>query len=104
MGLELRDLSKHFTVRTDRGRATVRAVENVNLDIPEGQTIALVGESGCGKTTIAKLVLMLERPTARRRQLRRQEPQRDVAAARSRTIAGRCRRCFRIPTPRSIRA
>jgi oligopeptide/dipeptide ABC transporter ATP-binding protein len=64
MGLELRDLSKHFTVRSDRGKATVRAVENVNLEIPEGQTIALVGESGCGKTTIAKLVLMLEHPTS----------------------------------------
>ena len=64
MGLELRDLSKHFSVRSDRGRATVRAVECVNLEIPEGQTVALVGESGCGKTTIAKLVLMLERPTA----------------------------------------
>lgn len=64
MGLELRELSKHFTVRSDRGKATVRAVENVNLEIPEGQTVALVGESGCGKTTIAKLVLMLEQPTA----------------------------------------
>ena len=38
MGLELRDLSKHFTVKTDRGRATVRGVEKVNLEIPEGQT------------------------------------------------------------------
>jgi oligopeptide/dipeptide ABC transporter ATP-binding protein len=64
MGLELRDLSKHFTVKSDRGRATVRAVEKVNLDIPEGQTVALVGESGCGKTTIAKLVLKLEQPTS----------------------------------------
>ena len=41
----------------------MRAVEKVNLDIPEGQTLALVGEFGCGKTTIAKLVLMLEQPT-----------------------------------------
>ncbi|TYL71867.1 ATP-binding cassette domain-containing protein [Bradyrhizobium cytisi] len=64
MGLELRDLSKHFTVRSDRGKATVRAVERVNLGIPEGQTVALVGESGCGKTTIAKLVLKLETPTS----------------------------------------
>jgi peptide/nickel transport system ATP-binding protein len=61
--LELRNLSKHFDVRTDRGRGVVRAVNGVNLVIPDGQTVALVGESGCGKTTIAKLVLMLEQPT-----------------------------------------
>ena len=63
MALELRSLSKHFTVRTERGRGLVRAVNDVNLLIPDGQTVALVGESGCGKTTIAKLVLMLEHPT-----------------------------------------
>jgi oligopeptide/dipeptide ABC transporter ATP-binding protein len=61
--LELRNLSKHFEVRTGRGRGLVRAVNDVNLVIPDGQTVALVGESGCGKTTIAKLVLMLEQPT-----------------------------------------
>jgi oligopeptide/dipeptide ABC transporter ATP-binding protein len=61
--LELRNLSKHFDVRTQRGRGVVRAVNDVNLVIPDGQTVALVGESGCGKTTIAKLVLMLEQPT-----------------------------------------
>jgi oligopeptide/dipeptide ABC transporter ATP-binding protein len=61
--LELRNLSKHFDVRTGRGRGLVRAVNAVNLVIPDGQTVALVGESGCGKTTIAKLVLMLEKPT-----------------------------------------
>ncbi|MDQ8727446.1 oligopeptide/dipeptide ABC transporter ATP-binding protein [Bradyrhizobium sp. LHD-71] len=64
MGLELRNLSKHFSVRTDQGKATVRAVEGVNLEIPAGQTVALVGESGCGKTTIAKLALMLEQPSS----------------------------------------
>lgn len=42
----------------------VRAVEDITLSVPEGQTVALVGESGCGKTTIAKLVLMLEKPTS----------------------------------------
>lgn len=63
MNLELQQLSKRFSVRTDKGRALVRAVDNVTLDIPEGQTVALVGESGCGKTTIAKLVLMLEGPS-----------------------------------------
>jgi oligopeptide/dipeptide ABC transporter ATP-binding protein len=63
MALELQHLTKHFPVRTDRGRGLVRAVNDVNLAIPDGQTVALVGESGCGKTTIAKLVLMLEQPT-----------------------------------------
>ena len=64
MTLQLQNLSKHFTVRADKGKALVRAVESVNLDVPDGQTVALVGESGCGKTTIAKLVLMLEQPTS----------------------------------------
>ena len=41
MGLELRDLSKHFSVHTDRGKATVRAVQNVNLDIPTAVTTVL---------------------------------------------------------------
>ncbi|OKO87617.1 peptide ABC transporter substrate-binding protein [Bradyrhizobium sp. NAS80.1] len=62
--LELRGLTKHFDVRTGRGRGIVRAVNDVNLVVPEGQTVALVGESGCGKTTIAKLALMLEQPSS----------------------------------------
>ena len=58
--LEVRGLQKHFKV----GRATVKAVDGVDFRVDEGETFALVGESGCGKTTIAKLVLMLERPSA----------------------------------------
>jgi oligopeptide/dipeptide ABC transporter ATP-binding protein len=42
----------------------VKAVDGVSFAVGEGETFALVGESGCGKTTIAKLVLMLERPTS----------------------------------------
>ena len=41
----------------------VQAVDHINFSIPRGKTLALVGESGCGKTTTAKLVLRLERPT-----------------------------------------
>lgn len=59
--LEIRDLKKHFRAR---GKGLVRAVDGVSLSIPKGETFALVGESGCGKTTIAKLVLLLEKPTA----------------------------------------
>jgi oligopeptide/dipeptide ABC transporter ATP-binding protein len=61
--LQLDHVSKDF--RTRRGR-TVHAVDDVSLTVPETKTVALVGESGCGKTTIAKMILMLERPTSGR--------------------------------------
>jgi oligopeptide/dipeptide ABC transporter ATP-binding protein len=59
--LEIRNLTKHFTVR---GGGVVRAVENVSFSIGRGETFALVGESGCGKTTVTKLVLGLGKPTS----------------------------------------
>ena len=59
--LEIRNLTKHFAVR---GGGVVRAVENVSFSIGQGETFALVGESGCGKTTVTKLVLGLEKPTS----------------------------------------
>jgi oligopeptide transport system ATP-binding protein len=46
------------------GRLTVKAVDDVSLDIRRGQTLGLVGESGCGKTTVGRSVLQLVRPTA----------------------------------------
>src|SRR5919202_816367 len=59
--LLLDHVSKHY----DLGRrGLVRAVEDVSLEVQAGETVALVGESGCGKTTLAKLVLLLERPTS----------------------------------------
>ena len=45
------------------GRGTVRAVDGVSFDIHRGETLGLVGESGCGKTTTGRCILMLERPT-----------------------------------------
>ena len=63
--LEVRDLVCHFRVGSGFGPAgVVKAVDGVSFSVEEGETLALVGESGCGKTTIAKLVLMLERPTS----------------------------------------
>jgi peptide/nickel transport system ATP-binding protein len=63
--LSVRNLTKHFEVRGGlRGAGgTVRAVEDVSFDIMPGETLGLVGESGCGKTTVGRLILRLEEPT-----------------------------------------
>ncbi len=64
--LSVRGLTKYFPVRAKLGhkRTLVRAVENVSFDIYPGETLGLVGESGCGKTTVGRLILRLEQPTA----------------------------------------
>ena len=66
--LEARGLTKHFPVSRgailSRTVGTVKAVDGVDFVLRRGETLGLVGESGCGKTSTARLVLCLERPTA----------------------------------------
>jgi oligopeptide transport system ATP-binding protein len=65
--LEVRNLVKHFSVGGGLfgGRAgTVRAVDGISFTLRRGETLGLVGESGCGKTTTGRCILQLERPTS----------------------------------------
>ena len=60
--VEARGLSKHFPIRQGfwgRQRGLVRAVEEVSLQVHSGETLGVVGESGCGKTTLGRLILRL---------------------------------------------
>src|ERR1700730_19254885 len=68
--LVTRDLKKYFPIRgsfnpfSRAGKKFVRAVDGVSLSIPRGKTVAVVGESGCGKTTLARAITLLTPPTS----------------------------------------
>jgi oligopeptide transport system ATP-binding protein len=65
--LEARNIVKHFPIKGGvflKEIAAVKAVDGVNLSIDEGETVGLVGESGCGKTTFGRAILRLEEPTS----------------------------------------
>jgi peptide/nickel transport system ATP-binding protein/oligopeptide transport system ATP-binding protein len=67
--LQVEGLVKHFPVRgglLQRQRGVVQAVDGVSFSIARGETLGLVGESGCGKTTVSRMVLKLIEPTAGR--------------------------------------
>jgi oligopeptide/dipeptide ABC transporter ATP-binding protein len=110
--LQLRDLKKHYPILGGvfkRRVASVKAVDGVSIDVEKGECFGLVGESGCGKTTLGKTVLRLLRPDAgsiffdvprdlvreidelrqknpRSRRLRRLREQYDVATYRGRDL------------------
>ena len=66
--LEVRNLKKYFPVTEglvfQKTVGHVKAVDDVSFSIRKGETLGLVGESGCGKTTTGRCVLQLERPTS----------------------------------------
>ncbi|MCR4434316.1 MAG: ATP-binding cassette domain-containing protein [Clostridiales bacterium] len=65
--VQIKNLKKYFTVETDllgRPTSVLKAVDDVTFDIYNGETFGLVGESGCGKTTIGKMLVNLYRPTS----------------------------------------
>ncbi len=68
LALRTENITKTFRVSAGmfRGKKDLKAVNGVSLSIPKGSILGLVGESGCGKTTIAKMILGLERPTTGR--------------------------------------
>ena len=65
--LKVTDLERHFPFREVQGlkmvRANVKAVDGISFTIKQGQTLGLVGESGCGKSTTSRLVTRLDEPT-----------------------------------------
>jgi peptide/nickel transport system ATP-binding protein len=65
--MSVKGLARHFAVRRDllgRPTAVVRAVDGVEFDVRKGETLGIVGESGCGKSTTARLMLHLIKPDA----------------------------------------
>ena len=69
--LKVKNLSKHFDVSpplitrlvSREEKSILKAVEGIGFEIKQGETVSLVGESGCGKSTVARLVVKLYEPT-----------------------------------------
>src|SRR5882724_4136455 len=66
--VEVRDLVKHFPITQgiiiQRAVGAVHAVDDISFDVLEGETLGIVGETGCGKSTTARLIVRLLEPTS----------------------------------------
>ena len=103
--LAVKNLQVYFPVRRGILARTVdhiKAVDDISFNVYRGQTLGLVGESGCGKTTTGRAILRLIEPTGGSVKYEGE----DVARPRRRRparCAARCKSCFRIRTGRSTR-
>ena len=104
--VEVRDLVKHFPIRggvLQRTVGTVQAVDGVSFDIRHGETLGLVGESGCGKTTVGRLLLRLIEPTSGSIRFDGTELDGTQGTRRSSRTGGGCRSSSRTRIRASIR-
>ena len=62
--VDVRGLKEYFPIRSGIHKVMLKAVDDVSFTIDEGETLGLVGESGCGKTTVGRTLLHLYKPTA----------------------------------------
>lgn len=103
--IDVRDLRKTFDVSapwlerllTRRAPQHVHAVDGVSFSIPRGQTLGLVGESGCGKSTVARLLVGLLAPTAGEMRLGGIDLAQAYASPQSRTVRRRLQMVFQDP-------
>jgi len=105
--LRVEGLRKHFPVTKGilfaRMLGHVKVVDGISFDIRAGETLGLVGESGCGKTTTSRVILNLEMPTEGRILLEDQ-PIHDLQGEALRAYRAKVQAVSRIPGRRSIRA
>ncbi len=103
--VEVHDLAKVFDVSAPwlervlegKPRQQVHAVDGVSFEIPRGRTLALVGESGCGKSTVARLLVGLYGPTAGRIVFDGQETKTVLASSQAATLRRRMQMIFQDP-------
>ena len=100
--LSVRDLRVHFPVR-DKPGSLVKAVDGISFDIEAGRTVALVGESGCGKSTTAYAIIGFEPVTSGNDSVSPDGISRISANARDARSPAKCRLSFRTRAPHSTR-